>query len=285
MSILDFAKEHGIVLGLGQRIFLKSIYGIPFDDSEKITVFDPTKIFSKEMTEKEATEFISAVGFLRKQDGVESKTSVLNFKRRSGTTMMICLVLGYELKRLLDMDNPQEASRLPAHSILAALLSCPTTYQANMLLDNFKHIFRGYKWFLDHKDRENESSISFKTKNDISKGVKGSIILISKSSISKKLRGHNCFFAAIDEDTYHKNDKALFQAFYPSVSSFEHGKIMVVSTDWLPKNEFLSSLEMQDDVCEMEAYSAFMNPNSMRSEDILMEIKRNRKGFQLEFGY
>ena len=278
-DIIEFTESLGFEFGIGQRIFLKLAYGLEFDDSVFYPVEDPFKFYEpRQMTEKQLFKFLS-------EDNIKFGDKDRRFVsavcgRRSGKTLLGALAMAYELKKFLKNPKPCESRKMVDGTKFYFLFLAPTMDSASYGLDTFRTLIEMEPFLKSRICFKTLDEISFKTDEDIEKGRKGTVVVMSSSFVSSAARGKNVYMVIVDEIEFGFDFKKTFQSVSPSLYGFKDNLNFTFSSKANYSNPMTTYCKPR---FIFYGNTTLMNPGSLQKSDIKYMIQNSSENFIRDF--
>lgn len=296
-----------------QRVIVRCIYGIPFDDRIEIPKYRTIKIWD-EFKSNCIREFTTEAEFL-KWAFEEGKCNIPDWRdipkegfresivfagRRSGKSQLVAAIGAYELYRLLSLHNPQKYYDLKTSDIDFTFLA-QDDKGASRLYTAMRGAINETPFFTPFIRVNTNAQMAFVSEADRERrDIIPTIKVVSLPCTTNAVRGPSSRFLALDEFAHFASKKGatseeVYGAATPATSNFVNsaGKnedmILCISSPWkkIGKMYDLHKQAMDDGIesgkFTMNICTSIMNPKITESK-LKAEYKDNTMTFRAEFG-
>lgn len=321
LTFIEGPKGQGLDTALYpvQRVIIRCLYGIPFDDRVEIPKYGSIKIWDEFKSELKQ-EFDTEAEFLhwayeegkcnipdwRDIPGMGTSTggfreAAIFAGRRGGKSQLVAAIGAYELYRLLSLRNPQEYYDLKVADIDFTFLA-QDDKGAQRLYTAMRGAINDTPFFTPYlRGKPTGDTMSFVSEADRDRrDILPTIKVVSVPCTTGAVRGPSCRFLALDEFAHFASKKGasseeVFAAATPATSNFVNpeGKnedmILCISSPWkkIGKMYELHKQAMEEGIKSgrftINICTSIMNPR-ITSSKLLQDFKENPMTFKAEFG-
>jgi hypothetical protein len=313
LEFIESAQGMNTTLYPVQRVIVRCLYGIPFDDRIEIPKYNTIKIWDEFKTVVKY-EFDTEAEFLH-WAYEEGKCNIPDWReipkggfrkgvvfagRRGGKSELTAAIGGYELYRLLSIRSPQEYYDLKNANIDFTFLAQDDKGAAR-LFNALKRGINNASFFTPYlRGTPSAKTMSFVSEADREgRDIMPTIQVVALPCTTNAVRGPSSRFLALDEFAHFASKEGassdeVYAAATPATSNFvRDGKdeymILCISSPW-KKIGKMYELHKQaiDDGCAgstftMNICTSIMNPR-ITTERLADEYKENPLTFRAEFG-
>lgn len=285
-----------------QKLVLKCLYGIPLDDkTETIVIPDLTNEHELyKFTEVEALDFL----YREKRCNIKEVIPGHQFPvfsyiggRRAGKSTLGALIAAYELRKLLQFDDPAEHyGKVPGSNVSVQMVA-PTEDQALETFANLRQHVIKCASMSERVTEDTQTSLGLRTNADMKteqKRKSPSISVFASGCSANALRGHNNIVVILDEMSFFLSNGGRFSgdevynALAPSTVGFgRDGKIIMLSSPKIRYGKFYETYQASFE--ENETILMFKLPSSYCDQTLVgswlaYEKRSNPSNFMCEYG-
>ena len=287
-----------------QRFILKTFYGLPLDDGEKVIPLRDelnTKTLAV-FTEREMMEFLienKRTNILEYKPGQSKKYFILCCGRRASKTNITSIICGYESYRMVKLGNPQAYFGQPDGNEIAISTVATVDEHAAVLYNLIKNRISSSSFFTGRVDGDTKVFFSIKTDSDMADGRGASVCVYCGGAGSKALRGKNNIVVVIDEAAHFDNTgpgslQSCWAALEPSTANFVpkgksigEGKVIMLSSPLARSGTFYEKCQKAyddpEDYLLFKMYSSMINIG-IDQVSLRTAYKENKEMFRCEYG-
>jgi len=313
LTFIESPQGLNTILYPVQRVIVRCLYGIPFDDRIEIPKYRTIKIWD-EFKDNLIHEFVTEAEFLH-WAYEEGKCNIPDWRdipkggfhegiifagRRGGKSQLVAAIGAYELYRLLSLHNPQKYYDLKTSDIDFTFLA-QDDKGASRLYTAMRGAINETPFFTPYIRVNTNATMAFVSEADRDRrDIIPTIKVVALPCTTNAVRGPSSRFLALDEFAHFASKKGatseeVYGAATPATSNFvnpageNEDMILCISSPWkkIGKMYDLYKQAMDDKIgsgkLAMNICTSIMNPR-ITSSKLHTEYKENTLTFRAEFG-